>query len=364
MPIVSDLGSRFVAKVTFSVTLLVCFALAACGGDGDEGGALSGGDKTFEGDGFSFSYPEEWTEGEEFEARAQLGREATSQVAVAPGHGQDGVLVEVGPVSPSISGGNIDQFKAEFAQAVESLFQEVEGELTAGPARVQVGGLPALRFEATGVTSQGVRTRSRLTLVFDGLTQYTVNCQFTPEGAEEIERGCDQVLSSFRVEGGGGGENNTFEGDGYSFTYPGEWVEAEPGEAAGQTEGEPLAETAFGPELPGPDNLDVLVYRLNLAVTERNFDEVSYEFARVVGEVLRQADGDVTSGPTRVTVGGLPGLSFEGSLVNVNGVPVQAWLTFAFDGRTEYLLDCEFTPERAEEMKRGCDQVVRSFEVE
>jgi hypothetical protein len=46
------------------------------------------------------------------------------------------------------------------------------------------------------------------------------------------------------------------------------------------------------------------VYRLNLAVTEGNFDEVSDEFTKTVGEVLRQADGDVTSGPTRVTVGG------------------------------------------------------------
>jgi hypothetical protein len=364
MPILSDLGWRFVAKVTFSVTVLVCLALAACGGDGAEGGARSGGDKTFEGDGFSFSYPGEWAEEEDFEARVQAGSEATSQVAVAPGHGRDVVLVEVGPVSVSISEGNLDKFKPEFARAVESLFQQAEGELTAGPVRVQVGGLPALRFEANGVTSQGVRTRSRLTLVFDGLTQYAVNCQFTPEGAEEIERGCDQILSSFRVEGGGGGEDNTFEGDGYSFTYPGEWVQGEPGEAAGQTGGEPLSEAAFAPEFEGSDNLLVQVYRLKLAVTEGNFDEASDEFATLIGEALRQADGDLTSGPTRVTVGGLPGLSFEGSLVNADGVHVRAWATVAFDGRTEYVLECEFTPERAEEMKRGCNQVLESFQVE
>jgi hypothetical protein len=65
-----------------------------------------------------------------------------------------------------------------------------------------------------------------------------------------------------------------------------------------------------------------------------------------------------------VTVGGLPGRSFEGSLVSSNGVHVQARLTFAFDGRTEYLLNCEFTPEGAEEMKRGCTQAVESFQVE
>ena len=50
--------------------------------------------------------------------------------------------------------------------------------------------------------------------------------------------------------------------------------------------------------------------------------------------------------------------------MNSDGVPVQTWLTYAFDGRTQYVLDCEFTPERAEEMKRGCEQVVGSFQVE
>ena len=39
-------------------------------------------------------------------------------------------------------------------------------------------------------------------------------------------------------------------------------------------------------------------------------------------------------------------------------------MTFAFDGRTEYFLDCEFTPERADEMKQGCEQAVESFHVE
>jgi hypothetical protein len=46
----------------------------------------------------------------------------------------------------------------------------------------------------------------------------------------------------------------------------------------------------------------------------------------------------------------LPGLAFEGTLVNSDGVPVEARLTLAFDAGTEYVLDCEYTPERAEEM--------------
>jgi hypothetical protein len=167
-------------------------------------------------------------------------------------------------------------------------------------------------------------------------------------------------------DGGARSGDKTFEGDGYSLTYPEEWIEMEAGEPAGQTgDDEPLSDAMFGPQAEGSDNhMNVLVFPLNLAVTEANLDEVSDEFARLVGEALRQADGEVTSGPTRVTVGGLPGLSFDGSLVNSNGVHVQTWSTFGFDGRTEYFLNCEFRPERAEEMKRGCNQVVQSFQVE
>jgi hypothetical protein len=158
-------------------------------------------------------------------------------------------------------------------------------------------------------------------------------------------------------------ETRPSRGDGYSFTYPGEWFEGEQqGESAAQA-GEPVSVATFGPS-EGANALSVQVYRINLSITGENIDELSGSLADEIGELLRQADGRVTSGPTRVTVGGLPGLRFEGSLVNAKGIPVQAWLTLAFDGRTEYVLDCEFTPEPAEEMKRGCDQAVKSFKVE
>jgi hypothetical protein len=83
---------------------------------------------------------------------------------------------------------------------VESAFQQGEGQLTAGPTRVPVGGLPALRFEGTSVTLAGVSVRSRLTLLYDGRNQYAVNCQFTPDRADEVNAGCDQIVDSFQVE--------------------------------------------------------------------------------------------------------------------------------------------------------------------
>jgi hypothetical protein len=84
----------------------------------------------------------------------------------------------------------------------------------------------------------------------------------------------------------------------------------------------------------------------------------------VWSEAFQQANGTLTAGPTRVTVGGLPGYSFEGSAVNQDGVRVQQRLITVFEGTTQYVLNCQFAPEAAEEMKRGCDLVVDSFHVE
>jgi hypothetical protein len=36
--------------------------------------------------------------------------------------------------------------------------------------------------------------------MYDGKTEYFINCQFAPEAAEEMKQGCEQVAESFQVE--------------------------------------------------------------------------------------------------------------------------------------------------------------------
>jgi hypothetical protein len=160
---------------------------------------------------------------------------------------------------------------------------------------------------------------------------------------------------------GGGDGDETFEGDGYSFTYPGEWEELE-GQAYVAT-GDEVSSATLGPE-EGANVLTFTVYRLNLAVTEANLDQVADEITDVLGGLLEEAQGSVTEGPTRVSVAGLPAFRVEGSAVNPEGVRTQGELTLIFDGTTEYFLNCQFTPDRAQEMQEGCDQVLDSFAVE
>jgi hypothetical protein len=99
-----------------------------------------------------------------------------------------------------ITESNIDEVSAQFAGEVDQLFRQAQGRLTKGPTRLTVGGLPALRLEGSAVAPGGVRVRSQVTVVFDGRTQYFLSCQFTPEGAEEMQRACNQVVSSFQVD--------------------------------------------------------------------------------------------------------------------------------------------------------------------
>jgi hypothetical protein len=342
------------ALVTFF--LAVGAFTAACGGGENKDG-------TFEGEGYSFSYPADWDETDDFDARASLGSRPSSQVAVTPRGGGNGVIVQVGPVSPVITEANVDEFGPVVAQALESLFGRTDGEVTAGPVRLEVNGWPALGFEATGVTSEGARIRSRITLVFARSTQYSVNCQYTPSGADVVEQGCDRVLDSLQIERGteDGPPAGTFEGDGYSFSYPEEWFEFEEVETRAQA-GSAISSVSFGPRL-GSDVLGVDVYRLRIPVTRQNLGAVSDELVAEIDALVRQAQGRITAGPARVTVDGLPALRLEASVLDPDGARVQSRLVFVFDGTTEYLLNCQFTPEGAAEMTAGCERAVESFRV-
>jgi hypothetical protein len=65
--------------------------------------------------------------------------------------------------------------------------------------------------------------------------------------------------------GGSGEASKTFEGDGDSFSYPGEWLELTPVEARAQT-GDEVSSVNFGPRA-GADVLGVVVYRLRASVS-------------------------------------------------------------------------------------------------
>ena len=173
----------------------LCLALVAAALLGGCGGGS--GDKTFEGDGYSFVYPGGWKQHEGSGAPG-VGN-SVSSVAFAPEAGGNGLTLTVYRLPAAITEDNIDSFAGEVRTVTEQVFQAGGGRLQDGPARVNIAGLPAFTASGTGVTPSGTHVRSRINLAFDGTTEYFFNCQFTSDHAQEIQQGCSTVLESFQL---------------------------------------------------------------------------------------------------------------------------------------------------------------------
>jgi uncharacterized RDD family membrane protein YckC len=154
-----------------------------------------------------------------------------------------------------------------------------------------------------------------------------------------------------------GEEANTYRDHGVSFDYPAGWV-------AGSLE-TPEANQLWG-KFFGPSKYDVALvgaYQVNLSVTEENLDSVKPELDRRIRQLFEQEGGTVQAGPEEITVAGKPALRFRVT-GTVDGTPYKSMLQYIFDGTTEYYVNCQHTAEQAEEIERGCEQILRTFNVD
>jgi hypothetical protein len=193
-----------VRKLATCGVVFACVVLAACGGDGGDSGDVEAGTgaeavadpNAFEGNGYSFTYPGEWEE-QHPEAASDPGSEHPMTYVGLDNTDVWGVVVYTYPFS--VTKGNIDQYEADLTEDTQSLFEDLDGRLTAGPTSVTIDGLPGLRWEGSLLNVDGVQVQSRFTSLWDASTEYWLNCQFTSEHAEAMKRGCDEVETSFRV---------------------------------------------------------------------------------------------------------------------------------------------------------------------
>lgn len=171
-------ASAWVPMIKRSVAVVVCLVIAGCGG-GDR-------ENTFEREGISFTFPEEW-EQRELEG-GPVSPDASFAAAFAPEEGLSALIFEINESDITVTQGNLDGVLQEVAASLD--------ESSKGPTKTSVAGLPALRFESYPESNL---TRA-VTFVFDGKTWYAFNCGFTAQLAEEMKRGCEQAVSSFQVE--------------------------------------------------------------------------------------------------------------------------------------------------------------------
>jgi hypothetical protein len=91
--------------------------------------------------------------------------------------------------------------EGEIAAQARDLANDLEGgKVTARPKMRRLAGLPGYEAEVAGEL-EGSPLRMLVRWAWDGRTQYQVNCQFSDSDLEQVmKRGCEQILSSFRVE--------------------------------------------------------------------------------------------------------------------------------------------------------------------
>ncbi|MFL5766764.1 MAG: hypothetical protein ACJ758_02835 [Actinomycetota bacterium] len=156
------------------------------------------------------------------------------------------------------------------------------------------------------------------------------------------------------------GTEQTFNGHGVSFQYPGDWDPiATAGASASQ--GSQAWSEAFG--IDNGNFVLVSQYTVNLSITPSNIDQHASELTTQIQNLFTQAGGSMQSGPTKLTMGGFPALGYSGTAVNPQAVSVKTRIVLAFNGSTEYFVNCQSTGEDTSALDAGCDQIVKTFTV-
>ena len=178
------------------LTRLALLILAGAGVLAALGCGGAGGDKTFEGEGYSFTYPGDWVE---LEPEIRTG--GFPDVLVGPETGWNGVALQIVPgvVREPYTEANFDQMVRELRPSVESLMRRAGTVLEGGPTQVSYVGLHGIRFEGSFSTELDPVVRFQQLWLLDGTTMYSFNCQFLPAEAEKVGQACDLVLSSFQL---------------------------------------------------------------------------------------------------------------------------------------------------------------------
>jgi hypothetical protein len=212
----------------------------------------------------------------------------------------------------------------------------------------------AFRFQGSA-DSNGIANEVTLVIAFNGTTHYFVTCAHTAAKAAEVERACGQVVRTFKTSQAIlAGGTQTYRAHGVSFDYPAGWLEGSPTVTSGSA---PLWAAAFG---TGPAAwIDIRASRTGLTspITAGNIGAITPSVERAVRRLFT-----IQTGPERITMGGMPGLRFQGE-TTVHGVRTDITLVIAFNGTTQYELACGHTQATAGEVARACTQVMGTFKL-
>jgi hypothetical protein len=318
--------------------------------------ATAGGTQAYRAHGVLFDYPAGWLE-ENLPAPAGSGW--LWRIGFAPGTGANLIAVEARRLSIPLGAGNLAAVSSQLEPLVRRFFAQEGGALVAGPQPITVRGLPGLRFGGTGAEHDGTVIGNTLVFVFNGTTEYAINCQHTRANAGAMQRACGQVLRTFTASAPPPPTGTrSYRAHGVFFAYPAALRE---GPLAGTVGNGPRVWAASF-ALDAKDFIGIGADRLSAPVTAARLAAFTAAASKAARRFFGQVSGVLQAGPRQITVGGLPALQFRGATTS-QGIAINITLVFAFDHTTEYFLSCAHTRPGAGQMERACGQVLRTFTV-
>jgi uncharacterized RDD family membrane protein YckC len=154
------------------------------------------------------------------------------------------------------------------------------------------------------------------------------------------------------------GPTQTYRAHGISFKYPAGWhQETIPASAVGAFRWA----SAFGSGSEG-DTVIAAAARLKISVSAGDMGAVSSHFTPPVRRIYQQEGGVLQVGPQQITMGGLPGILFQGTVTLPDGTPVEATRIYVFEGTTEYYFNCQSTLPATQQVQAACGELIHTFE--
>lgn len=169
----------------------------ALSGDDDEPGTDTA--TTFAEHGVTFSYPGDWMSLGPAQFTTETGGSEWSDSFFSE-KGLNAVIVTEYALLQDVSSVSQEQLQAELEGLFEGSLTQAGGEIVEGLTPTTVNGIDGFRILFT-TPVDGTETETDMVLVFDGLRQFNIQCQYVPDAQDEVMAGCDQVRGSFVITG-------------------------------------------------------------------------------------------------------------------------------------------------------------------
>jgi len=143
---------------------------------------------------FTFSYPKGWGSGNfTYDASRTAGAQPAASAAIGI-DADNSVLLTRYNLSPAVASLAL----ADQLPELNSVISRFAGRPSVGQI-TEVGGHPAVRYEAFVLGDDPAKRNSRVIYLYEGAAQYELNCQFTRDQRETMNLGCDQMVSTLRM---------------------------------------------------------------------------------------------------------------------------------------------------------------------